>query len=560
MFGNDSAPCRVFAYGARPATSGADLIDLQMRKAHQYRNRLVEVERLRRSKVDALLLTLCPDLSQTDAGIRKTEERLEGVLEAIGKASAAVGRKVRPAELVAEVKAARAELKVLRYRRKVLRTDLFASDGFKKANEALETAHKELLKKVRSESGLYWGTYLHVEQSCGGIRKGAPPKFMRWEGEGHLAIQIQGGMTVEELFSGKDTRIQVAPVPAEAYERGGRKLMRTVAKFRVGSDDSGEPVFAEIPLVMHRPIPGDGTIKWVHLVRHRTATKCSFSLQFVVARQSGWAKDDLASSGAVGIDVGWRIMPSDGRLRVAVWHGDDGSEGELALPKDWLTEMGKVRHLQSVRDVNMNEMKASFCSLLGRLEKPEWFVKAAEHIHHWKSAGRFAGLAIQWRDKRFPGDEDAFTLIEAWRKRDKHLFEYEANLREQLFGRRRDIYRNFAAMLRRRYKTAYIEDLDLRDFHELPAGEDAPENQAVREHTRDAALSYLIEALKHSVHTTVKVLAASTTSDCNVCGTKNDFDRKLIVTTCASCGAAWDQDTNAAINILKKGLSGNKAA
>lgn len=551
MFGRDSLPCRVYRYGALEPRTNLDVVNDQMKKAHQYRNKLVEAELARRKAVDALLLELCPDLVKVEGEIKVVEALLEGTLEAIQKASAAAMKKVRPPELVAAAKGYREHLRDLRKRRKELRDGLFASPEFKEKSGKLDEEDLALRKKFRAESGLYFGTYLQVESSAGGIRSGAPPRFHRYDGHGHLAVQIQNGISIQDVLKGEDTRVQLVPVPPEAWGPGGRTLRRTTVRFRAMSKD-GDPVFAEIPIVLHRPMPEDAVVKWVHLVRERVATKFRWSVQFVLARKSGWDRTDWASSGTVGMDVGWRMMP-DGRMRVAVWQGDDGAHGEISLPKDWLSEMGKTRHLQSIRDAGLNEMKNAFFSLLGRLPENAWWAENAKDIRLWKAAARFAALSWKWREHRFPGDEDAFGVLDAWRKRDRHLYEYQANLRDQLLARRLDIYRNEAARLRRRYRTLRIEKLDLREFHELPDADQAPAQAALREHVRDAGLSYLTSALRQSMARVVEVDPKETTARCSLCGHLNESPGQPIGYQCASCGLRIDQDENAAINILRNG-------
>lgn len=551
MFGHASLPCRVYSYGARPPATSAEAVSEQMRLAHKYRNRLVEAELDRRKKVDALLAEISPELVCVEADIRKGEVGLEEALEAIRKASQEARKKVRPSALVLRVKELRKALKGAYQKRKDLRTALFADPVFKARQEALDLEHQGLRKELRAASGLYWGTYLLVEQSSSGIRSGAPPKFARWDGWGHLAVQIQGGLSAAEVLGGQDTRLRIGKVPAEAWERGGRRLRRTTVSFRVGSDASGGPVWAEIPIVLHRPLPEDARIKWAHLIRERIATHERWKVQFVLERER-WDKEDLATDGRVGIDVGWRIK-EDGSLRVAVWKGSDGQEGELALDARWLGGVKKVRDLQSIRSKNLDAMKDAFGPLAKALAWPEALKERIQGHGLWKSPARFAAFAIAWRAARFEGDVAAFELLEAWRKQDKHLYEYERNLLDRLLARRLDLYRVFAAKLRRMYKTAVIEKLDLRDFHELPAGEADPHaaEKALKEHVRDAGLSFLIAQIKAGMAETIEADPKDTTRRCASCGHVQDFDQAKIEHTCVACGVTWDQDMNAATNLLR---------
>jgi hypothetical protein len=247
-------------------------------------------------------------------------------------------------------------------------------------------------------------------------------------------------------------------------------------------------------------------------------------------------------------------MMNDGSLRVARWKGSDGAEGELALPSGWLAEMKKVEDLRSIRDKNFDAIRDRLSGWIDRqgcAAVPKWLWDETRTLPQWRSQARLAALAIRWRTARFDGDHEIFEAVEAWRRRDKHLYEYEANLRDQLIRNREDRYRNFAAEMRRRYHTAVIERLDLRDFAELPPVEGDSPDGALREHNRDACLSFLIRSLKESVAELIQVPANNTTRACHNCSSLEDWDRKILMHTCSKCGTTYDQDMNAAINLLR---------
>lgn len=553
MYGNDSLPSRIYSFGKKPPTEGLDKVEEQMFLAHRYKNTLIEAERARRKEVDGVLAQLSPELAEIERLIAPKEAVIEDARKGIRQASARARRKVVPPDLKEVIRQAKADLKPLYARRKEIRTVLFKSPEWKREEKPIEERAIETRHRLRGTSGLYWGTYLHVEQSMAGIRKGAPPDFCRQDGGGHLAVQVQGGLLVKNLMGGSDRRIRVEPVPPEAWQPGGRKLRKTRVWFRVDSDERGAPIWAVIPIVLHRPMPEDAEVRWIHLIRWRIATKCEWRVQFVLARERGWAKEDVARNGMVGIDAGWRMRP-DGSLRTAFWVGSDGRKGEIVLPADWLSEMKKTRDLRSIRDGLLNNILDTMVPKLKALPLPEWLKEASATIAQWRSQARLAALAIQWRDKRFEGDAEAFDLIEAWRKRDKHLYEYQENLRDRLQGRRQDLYRVFAAQTRRAYKTAVIEDLYLPDFHELPEDEEPTVDGALKEHVRDACISLLFQCLKESMATTLEAPAQNTTRLHCDCGAIEDWDRKELEHKCSQCGRTYDQDENAARNLLAWGL------
>jgi hypothetical protein len=551
MFGRKSDPARVYRFGGHPPTQNAERVDQQMRQAHRYKNAIVHRERIRRGRVDRLLVSMSPRLAEVEAVLPRLEQASDAAYDAIRAAHIHARERVQPPKLVAAYKEAKRALAEARAERKALRTILFATPEWKEKSAWIEERDKHYIRRLRSVCGLYWGTYLHVEQSMDDCRKGAPPNFHRWDGHGHLAVQIQKGISVQDAF-GDDPRIRIEPVPPEAWLPGGRRLRRTRVHFRVGSDPSGHPVFAVFPIVLHRPMPKDAQIKWVHAVRHRIATHCEWSVQFVLTRTAGWKKSGLAQSGRVGIDVGWRKRPG-GSLRAAYWFDDQGREGEVLLPPDWVGQMQRVRDIQSIRDKLRNKivpvLEAGLRAIPGT--PPPKIAQILPYLSQIRSQQRLSHFIDDWRMTfRFEGDAEIFGKAEIWRKRDKHLYEFEGNLRDQLQRRRLDLYRVFAAWLRRTYKTVAVECLDLRDFHKLPDADEPMTPDAVKAYVRDACLSSFFGALKESGAKLDVLPAPYTTLIHSSCGTVQEFDRTRLHNTCSHCGERYDQDRNAAINLL----------
>src|SRR5690606_4665293 len=96
---------------------------------------------------------------------------------------------------------------------------------------------------------------------------------------------------------------------------------------------------ASIPIVMHRPLPVGGRVKWAYLIRRKVAQRFVYSVQLVVELPEEPRRD--TGHGAVAIDLGWRLL--DGDLRVAYWTDERGETGELRLPRDWIENMAWVQ-------------------------------------------------------------------------------------------------------------------------------------------------------------------------------------------------------------------------
>jgi len=593
----------VYRYGALRPSAGLDVIEEQFRLAHRYRNKLVELELARREAVNQALRRMGSALCQVEEqlgakaqpaqpadherGIPATPPtHATGMYALIAAAEAAVkqrhvrerGRQSNATER-AHLSALRQQKKELEQRRKELRTELFESPAWEAEQARINQEAKAALLAARAASGLYWGTYEQVEQAAKAFSQGRPPRFRPWgKRKDKLCVRVKG-MTLGELFSGDDNQISLTlsqrPRAQEGSRRGRERLQGTIT-MRVGRDKNAK---ATIPIVYHRPLPTDAELRLVYLVRRTVGTHSQWNVQFALETAQRPAR---AESGAVGVDVGWRIMP-DGRLRVAVTAGGDGDEFELALPPWWLAGMRTVERIQGERDRLLDVIKPlarQVIDLAGEAA-PVWVREAGPRIWQWRSKARLVSLVLRWQQEQptlnwtipVPGHEALRSLfanpdtipvepwvLRAWQKRDKHLFDYEANLRAQLQDGRRNMFREFASRLAQQYATVVIEDLDLRDFHRLPNVEEggSKEEDALRAYVRWACLHELINALKHRCQVVLRVNPEFTTMRCHACREIDTAwtDHAGLMHTCPSCRAKWDQDRNAARNILRDGTTG----
>jgi hypothetical protein len=613
-FGHTSLPSRIWSFGASDATIHLECVQEQILAGHRYKNALIAQERVRRKEVHAATVALFPLLLAAETRADALDEELKAARAELKQLSASERRrhkatpeqKARIASLNDELKAQRAiakaeklraygptELKTAR-KAKPRNAALIArleqawlaaepaARALKIELQAIDARDNEVRKQLRDASGLYWGTYLVVEKSMQGSRVGAPPEFRHWNGEGCVAVQIQSTrpLSAGDLIGGNDTRLRVEEIDG-----------RHVAYLRIGSEGR-DPIFAAVPIVLHRPLPPDAKITWAYLRRRRIGTHMKWTFQLVLAKKE-WIRTDTANAvGGVGVDVGWRIVP--GGLRVAYWEGSDGEHGELVLAERHLTMWAKSAELQSTCGTHLDAIRPVLADWLRTLpELPEWLAVrfasreerdaktlptpavAAARLAHWRSTYRLAALVVEWRDKRIPGDdvphpdaarlrallqldaqhygrpESVFELCEAWRRKDKHLFDWLSFTRVRAIRRRDDVYRNFAAMLRRRYQFAGAEKLNLPDLKELPQPEEDPVDAATRKNIGLAAPGRLLALLGESMEVR-KVSAVDTTRRHFECGQySGESDPKLLMHTCQHCHVMFDQDRNAAKNLLR---------
>lgn len=555
---------KVYRYKLWPPVAGEELVREQMRLAHRYQNELVEIERWRRDETRRLT---CSDraVAQIDVQVAEVQARVDAGRGEIKSARAEGRAYVDEAEDRAPITADRAELRRLWKERKAVAKVARAKPAMADALRSVDAEARARAKAKRGEFsslGLYWGTYLIVEQAMDAARRGKmDPRFKRWDGSGSVAVQIQNGMPVERAMDCADGRLRLdlRPQPARPGKERAKMLPRVL--LRVGSDGRA-PVWAEWPVSyptrssgrqIGRELPEGSTVRWARVKLTRRGTKDRWELFLTVD------VPDAVSHGSgrfVGIDLGWRETP-DG-IRVATW-SDGSGDGFLAVDPVVSKRLAEVEEIRSARDKALEQIKLATILWMAKRDLPGWMRERCSHIHQWRAAARFAALVLAWRDQRFAGDEDGYDALEDWRQTDKRLFEREASLRARALDRRLDQYRNFAAYLAERYETLVLEKFNLAGMARLNQPEEGPNvARTARGNRHEAAASILREKLKWAFvsrgGTVVDVGAAYTSRRCHLCGCNEPWaDPSELVHTCAACGETWDRDLNGARNIVRLG-------
>ena len=627
-----------YEYGLLPPTLNADLVVDQMHLGHRYRNKLVEVERDRRARVSTALVGH-PDVSALAARVDDFVERLDDARTTIkaGKARIAFAKKTaraleielkaartalktrpgdpaltaRVADLAARHDAARATIRAaqpqsvaLREAARALGAELGEARAILKAAkqeiaedvqvaaqiEAIDATAAQAVRDARAACGTYWSSYLIVEQAMDASRKApTPPSFLRWTGDGRVSVQLQGGLDLPDAW-GTDTQFRIDPVSPDAHDESKprgvrRRAQRTILRMRVQSTDKGKPIWAEWPMIMHRPIPPGARIKVATVSRRRRdCRRWDWRLLLTLDLSDAIeTKAAVPADGMIALNLGWRQM-TDAGVRAGYLVSEDGKiDRQVLVPPSTIDRVEKSEKIRSQRDQNLDQLKAALVpwlrdrdgslpawleerAILSR-ERPGVGVDASAesdavrrrswHVAMWRSASRFRGLAFTWRDRRWEGDEVGYQLIEAWRYRDEHLQRYEAALLRQGLADRREGYRIFAADLPTHHRIFVIDNTDLRKFQRTPTPESGKvERPTAKRNQRHAAGSELratiIDAFGGLKGDRVrKVFFEKITMPCHDCGQIDDWDPATsLMHTCSSCGLTWDQDRNACLNLL----------
>lgn len=559
-------------FGLLPPSTHADLIIDQMRLANIYRNKLVDIELQRREQADAALLAASPELRALKVQLDEQNTIVDGIYETQRKRNAKARRNIpRTEEENIQLQAAKKVRGELYNAWSVLRKKLFRDPKLKPRLDNIDKETTVLMKRERAHCGLYWGTYQLVEDAAAKFREGAPPKHKPFRGAGRVGVQIQNGMRWDAVLASAHTQLRVSPVPPpeQRYSKKGVALPMPGPKrqqkqrrlfMRIGSDGVA-PIFADWPMFLHfgkvagqlvDRIPPDSLVKRAFVNRKIVAGRERWCVTFTLNIPNALSYQPVATAGACGIDVGYRAMP-DGGMRVALLVGDDGHTEDLRIDANHLDQFSKIDELQSIRDNNFNEIRGVLRDFMDSAgDVPEWLTEECATMHAWRRIARLVVLLRRWKAQRFAGDEMIFDRMVAWSDQEYHLWQWQENLRDQLQAWRKDLYRNFARRAASRYRTVAVEDLDLRELHDVKVRPEERETPtALRVSARRADLSTLFMCLKDAAGNLKELPAAYTTTTCHACGNQCDWDKaQVVVHTCEHCGVVWDQDHNAAKNLL----------
>lgn len=597
----------VYRYGLLAPTFNADLVEDQLRRANTYWNALVEIERARRDIVREVYGQRDEALGEPTRIVNEIKVRLDEAYDEVKAHRAATRSRKVPAEMMAVVKGIKDELAGAREVQKAARAAQQLTDVERERLREAEEDAKKRGKEARAASGCYWGTYLLVEAAMDQSRKQGlwrwsqrdkctvpnNPRFRRFGANGvkmalGVQIQISAPLTAEGALACVDTRFQVALEPQpEKMSKTRRGKRFGVVKIRVGSEGKGNriPVWAEFPVLLHRPLPQGACIKWVKAVCEpigdRRRWELHLSLEVSDDRRvfGKHGKPEKRGDGAVFVNFGWREKP-EGR-RCAYWRDDDGAEGEVLVDPAVIGGLRKVSDLVSIRKQALNDMSARLLEWVSddpsAQSPPEWFAERTATMAQWKGAGKFVGLLEHWDKNRWSGDDVGYAILSDWQlgvfvpelgRRDggnRHLWQWENDQRETSLRRREDHYRRVAAGLARRYAVLVVEKWDMSETkRRKPPGEDQGEVQAAKRALQETATGELrqcmVQAFVARGGRVVEVDAHLDTQRCaevlddgSVCGCEERWDASpRIMHACEACGRSWDQDANNVRNIERK--------
>ena len=408
-----------YVFNASPPTLNAGKVSHQMYLGHQYRNKLCELERTRREKARLAAKAVYPEFAAVSDRLVAAEEAEKAAISVIKQASAKARKSVPPTpEMAAALAVARTELKEARaaegpirkkayaalkalqapYREQAAKIELPPKLGTRLAKQRrIDEYHRLTLavvfengstlnagqeewdreqKAARARCGVWWGSYLIVEDAMAKAHMDSPPQFKRWNGDGTIGVQIQstaGRCSSERALACVDDRLQIELSNEEELATTGKSRgLRAVGKvrLRIGTEKK-QPLWTEVPVTFHRPLPAKGCIRYAYLHRIRIGLQERWKLRLTIVEENvaPRAIPEEIKGKSVAVHLGYRIL-SDGSLRVASCKTSDGKWFTHTLSPDHLNKAMYDDHLKSIRDRNRNEWLEQFTELMQTFELP----------------------------------------------------------------------------------------------------------------------------------------------------------------------------------------------
>lgn len=624
----NTLPARIWTYGCQPPEP-LELFNAQLLAAHRYYNTLIEIERWRREEYRKAR-TAVADIGAIEQAVKEVSDEIDKERAVLKAARSSERRRVELPELRARVKELQLARKPLYAALKEARVRVREDEALKAESKRIDAEASVKGKEARAATTTYWGTYLLIEKAIEAARGAAvDPEFHRWRGEGRVGVQLHHDK-FEDIMAGRCTMLRITlrqPRGASAATTGAGNSKRSQKRFfadveiRVGSTGRA-PIWVKLGVILHRLPPPDTTVAWAWIKVTKIGADVRYELQLVLESEA--FGEIPKGKGVAAIDLGWRVMPS-GDLRVAYLHDDVGRERELVLPARLLSKLRYCDELRGYQTKHFDVAREAWIRWLNAYAEtpgedgplPDWLEEIRKLLPHWRSPARMAKAVGTWVDhlkartevdrlwelwmkERLAQRRDFFDTLDAvarwtmgktdlfptlvymewWRRKNRHLHDWEEHQRHKTLGWRREIYRRFAADMARTYETVVLEDMDLRSL----ARNAKPEADVTLDHfhrirniaapgeLRGCLLSAMGQArnvAKPTKNTTRECAGTATFHEIQValrergaqaipadeCRHINDWpdkERSQRVLKCAKCGIERDQDSNAARVLLRR--------
>ena len=414
-----------------------------------------------------------------------------------------------------------------------------------------------------------WGRYLKRQGEM-------PRKHFYSTASCHFHYRYTGGgipisdfLNTGDSKNGEVKRLWVGTIPETyLYSLLPQRQVKKEARIPIKANIRGHVL--TFSTIMHRPIPPEAILKSITLKRFYVARVPKWSVSFCVEVPESTYKIPSVNGKrtACAIDLGYRLVEQDGEktLRVGYMQDMNEHEEEILLPAKIYSREEHCKELATKRDILLNHTKADIKGYYEINQTQEYLATVANEEEIKKLEELFT---VNWhisRHKRISNIKKIFdevdtggyisTRIEEWLPIDYALYAERANLLHKNYGYKKWFYRNLAIDLCNKYHVITIEDWSLSDIQKKKEFPKEGDPQAIVNYHRQIASLYLFrESLNNRAKKTGTIIEKKdpeyTTMECNKCGhIFSPKHREKLIWDCPKCKAVYDQDQNAAKNLL----------
>ncbi len=301
------------------------------------------------------------------------------------------------------------------------------------------------------------------------------------------------------------------PLPSDQWETSaGRRNAIVNVQLRIGQvPKSKKPIWSPpFALHLHRKLP-NGFITWAWIQAKKIGVVTKYQLVLSIESKE-FNSIPSKGLGTIAIAVGWKVTPGGGLL-VGNSIDDKGNKQQYIIPPELRARLDTIPSgLRNYGDTHFNDAKETITQWLKNNETPSWFFEkkedkfvwfppSGENISQWRSRARLARLSYKWchevlhdklnfvwdlwknerlnlkkdlfadsseifkwaSDHNFnAADEQIAIYLEIWRRKNRHLYQWESDTRAKAIANRQDVYRNIVSRIGRSYDNVVFRNVD----------------------------------------------------------------------------------------------------
>ena len=589
----NSTETRVYKYALRSREPFPEEAIEELKRSKKLWNRLVEIHKENFTRWIQAHNDVSPEHKRLDAKLEALNHDINEAYKVFKKTR--MVEQTRSTKKSPEVYQAQKQIDALKAERKNLsvelkkaRKDVSSLIDTKEFNREFNAKIKEAYRDKNLKISGY--TYPNIIESFRNARKqvfsnpGSKLRKHTFDGTGYINYTFpknlygEGNITINDLFTSNKETNRRLEITGRSPHANGKKEHFNVRLCLVGKSKK-DKIIRDFILTYHRPIPENGNIKHVKLLRERTGDNFKLFLAFSVDFKKE-SKSETLYKNAIGIDIGFREF--SGNLRVAVMASTNMTETpkDIYVPKilplldDKRTaKTSKYQHMEQLKsdlDLSANDLDQSLKPLLkanpldDNHEKYRLWKSAAKTPSHvtlsFETAYKLARWVLHCRknpEKNMGLTKDAENLIMSWWRQNSRKYREMHNIRAKVLDHRKHYYRKIASDLIKSRLPIVVEKNFLANIAEIDSKSTDLSDKA-RGQRFIAAPSELIAAIENAAKREgipfIKVNPRNTSKTCFACGAVNKALKGETIWTCPACSATHDRDHNAARNIAKAGL------